>query len=136
MQQLMNPAGSAWHRFGWRFLLLMLLLLLPELTLLGFFMAGALLSCPAAAAHQADVVVVLGGSGGGSRYPRGRDLVLAGFSDRLVLIEPTVAERQDALAALPFVEIWDDVTPSNSWGEAQTTRARMQARGWRTVLVG
>ena len=61
--------------------------------------------------------------------------VLAGFSERLVLIEPSAAERKDALANLPGVEIWDDVLPGNSWGEAEAARARMQANDWHSVLV-
>lgn len=122
-------------RAGRWFWLLLVLLLVPEAALLGFFTVGVLLSAPASLPHYADVVVVLGGSGDGARYARGVELLKGGFSQRLVLIEPTVAERKDALQNLPGVEIWDDIFPGNSWGEAQATRARMQAKGWRTVLV-
>lgn len=117
------------------FILLLLFGLLPELALLGFFTAGALLSCPAELPRHADVVVVLGGSGDGARYARGLELVQAGFSERLVLIVPNAKERKDALAKLRGVEFWDDVLPANSWGEAEAARARMQAKGWHSVLV-
>ena len=113
--------------------LLLVFLLLPEWALLAFFSAGTLLSLPAKSPHHADVVVVLGG--GLDRYPRGRDLVLAGYAERMVLFEPNAAERQDALARLRSVEIRDDVRPPNSWAEAQTMRAWMQANGWHTALV-
>lgn len=114
--------------------LLMGFLLLPEMALLGFFTAGAVLASPAGLPHRADLVVVLGG-GDGERYERGRDLVLKGFADRLIVIIPSPAERKDAIARLPVVEFWDDVKPRNSWGEAQTVRGWMQAQGWRSVLV-
>ena len=113
--------------------LLLVFLLLPEWALLAFLSAGTLLSIPAKLPHHADVVVVLGG--GIDRYPRGRELVLAGYAERMVLFEPNAAERQDALARLRTVEIRDDVRPPNSWTEAQTMRAWMQANGWHTALV-
>lgn len=114
--------------------LLLVFLLLPELALMGFFTIGALLSSPAELPHRADAVVVLGG-GEESRYERGRDLVLAGYAGRMVFIEPNTADRKDALARLPLLEIWDKVHPQNSWGEAQTVRAWMRAKGWKSVLV-
>lgn len=114
--------------------LLLACLLLPELALLGFFTAGALLSGSAQLPQTADVVVVLGG-GDGARYERGRELVKAGFSDRLLLINALAAERKDAQAKLPHVEILFDDQPVNTWQEAQAVRARMQARGMHTVLV-
>jgi hypothetical protein len=113
--------------------LLLVFLLLPEWALLAFFSAGTLLSLPAKSPHHADVVVVLGG--GLDRYPRGRDLVLAGYAERMVLFEPNAAERQDALMRLPMVEIMDKVRPANSWTEAKVVRAWMQANGWHTALV-
>lgn len=103
-------------------MLLLLFLLVPELALLAFFTAGALLACPAELPRHADVVVVLGGSGDGARYARGLELVRAGFSERLVFIEPNAKERKDALAKLRGVEVWDDVLPRNSWGEARPAR--------------
>ena len=114
--------------------LLLALLLLPELALLAYLTVGALLSFPAQSPHQADLVVVLGG-GDGARYARGRDLVLAGYSQRLLLIHSTVAERDDAHTRLRGVEVRFDDLPLNSWQEAQAVRAWMDAYGWRSVLV-
>ena len=108
-------------------------LLLPELALVGFFSAGVVLSSPAAAPHDVDLVVVLGG--GPDRYPRGRDLVLAGYSKRLLLISPSAAERKDVQSRLPGTELVVDDTPRNTWDEAQVVRAHMLARGWHTALV-
>lgn len=114
-------------------------LLLPETALLGFFTAGAVLSFPATAPRlsggAADAVVVLGGSGDGARYPRARELLLAGLAKRLVLIEPSAAEVADATQRFSEVLVWNDVLPGNTWGEAKTTRARMAANGWKSVLV-
>ena len=112
---------------------LLVFLLLPELGLLGFFSAGSVLSFPVAPPHDADLVVVLGG--GADRYPRGRDLVLAGYSKRLLLISPSAAERKDAQTRLPGVELVFDDSPVHTWGEAQMVRTRMQANGWHTALV-
>ena len=128
----MGIGSTAWQRVA--FALLLVLLLLPEVALLGFFTAGAVLSIPAGLPHRADVVVVLGG-GDGARYARGRELIQAGYADRLVMFEPSAVERKDALAQVPRVEFWDDVKPQNSWGEAQAVRAWMQTKGWRTALV-
>lgn len=108
-------------------------MLLPEVALLGFFTAGAVLSSPADMPHKADVVVVLGG--GVARYPRGRDLVLAGYAPHLIVFEPNAAERNDAVARVPSVELWDDVKPQNTWGEALAVRNWMQANGLHTALV-
>jgi uncharacterized SAM-binding protein YcdF (DUF218 family) len=116
-----------------RFWILVLFFLLPVLALLGFFTAGAALSFSAELPHRADVVVVLGG--GVTRYSRGAELVKAGFSEQLVVIEASAAERKEALADVPGVIFWDDVLPANTWGEAHTTQARMLANGWKSVLV-
>ena len=78
-------------------------------------------------------VVVLGG--GADRYPRGRDLVLAGYSKRLLVIGANEQERKDQLARPPFAELLFDNTPRNSWEEARAVRAHMQAKGWHTALV-
>lgn len=115
--------------------LLFAFLLLPEISLLGYLTAGAVLAAPAGVPHAADVVVVLGGDGSGGRYTRGRELIRAGYGRQLVLIEPNAVDRKDALVNLPGVVIWDDILPGNSWGEAQVTRTRMQAKGWKSVLV-
>lgn len=111
-------------------------LCLPELALLGFFTTGALLSAPAGEARSVDAVVVLGGDGGtGGRYARGRDLVLAGYSNRLILLYPTATEIKDALAKVPSVDIVDSMDGRGSWGEALAVRERMQAEGLHTVMV-
>ncbi len=103
--------------------------------MLGYFTAGSVLASPSGVPHTADAVVVLGGDWSSVRYTRGRDLIRAGYSRKLVLIQPNAVDRKDALANLPGVVIWDDVLPGNSWGEAKVTRARMQANGWKSVLV-
>jgi uncharacterized SAM-binding protein YcdF (DUF218 family) len=128
----MRIGSMAWQREA--FALLLVLLLLPEVALLGFFTAGAVLSSPAGLPHRADVVVVLGG-GDGARYARGRELIEAGLSDHLLLINATVLEREDALGSLKNVEVLLDDLPVNSWQEAQAVRANMQLRGWNTALV-
>ena len=120
------------HRFA--LTLLLVLLLLPEAALVGFFTAGGVLSSPAATPRHADVVVVLGG--GPDRYPRGRDLVLAGFSKRLLVINPSEQERKDEQRTLPSgAELIFDNTPRHTWDEAQVVRAHMLTNGWRTALV-
>ena len=117
-------------------------LCLPELALLGFFTTGALLSAPGGAARPVDAVVVLGGDGGadglGERYVRGRDLVLAGFSKRLIVLNAGDATRRDALAQVPGVEFVESMHApggAGSWGEAMAVRERMRAEGLRSVLV-
>ena len=67
--------------------LLLLMMLLSGLAGLAYLCAGAWLAWPAAQPRHVDAVVVLGG-GDGARYARGRELVLAGFAQQLVLIEP------------------------------------------------
>lgn len=103
--------------------------------MLGYFTAGAVLAAPSDVPHAADVVVVLGGDGSNGRYTRGRELLRAGYSRQLVLIGPDADQRKDALINLTGVLVWDDVVPANSWGEAKVTRARMEAIGWKSVLV-
>ena len=115
-------------------LALLVVLCLPELALLAFFTAGAVVSSPAEQPRPVDVVVVLGG-GDTDRYVRGRDLVLAGYSKRLVLIEPNHVDLVDARATVPGVEIWDDFGPRTTWAEVTNVRARMQADGLRTVMA-
>lgn len=113
---------------------LWVVILVFGLALVGFFSVGAILAFPATSPQRADAVVVLGG-GDGARYARAGELVLAGFAHRLVLIEPGPAELADAQNRFPNTMVWNDVLPGNSWGEAKATRARMQAKGWKTVLV-
>jgi uncharacterized SAM-binding protein YcdF (DUF218 family) len=114
-------------------MLLFVFLLLSELGLLGFFSAGTVLSSAAGVPHDVDLVVVLGG--GPDRYPRGRDLVFAGYSKRFLLISPSASERKDAQNRLPGTELVVDDTPRNTWNEAQVVRTLMRANGWRTALV-
>lgn len=117
------------------FALLLLLLLTPELALLGFITVGAVLASAASVPTRADAVVVLGGDNG-ARYARARELMLAGYAQQMVLIDPSESDTRDALARFPCcVVVWNDVLPANSWGEAQVARARMQANGWHSVLV-
>ena len=68
---------------------LLWMMLLSVLAGRAYLCAGAWLAWPASQPHRADAVVVLGG-GDGARYARGRELVLAGFAQQLVLIEPNV----------------------------------------------
>ena len=111
-------------------------LCLPELALLGFFTTGALLSAPAGEARHVDAVVVLGGDGRvGGRYVHGRDLVLAGYSQRLILVYPSAGQISDAQATMPGVEIVDSTPATGSWGEALAVRQLMQAEGLRIVMV-
>lgn len=131
VRTVMSPNPRSRHRAAW--IVLLGFLLLPEAALLGYFTVGALLACPAGSPRHADLVVVLGGSA--DRYPRARDLVLAGYSKRLLLINSGEFERKDAQARLPGVEILIDDLPRSSWDEAQRVRARMQAMGWHTALV-
>ncbi len=114
-------------------MLLLLFLLLPELGLLGFFSAGAVLSSCAGVPHDVDLVVVLGGSA--ERYPRGKDLVLAGYSKRLLVINASEQERKVQQANLPGAELIFDNTPRHTWDEAQVVRVHMLANGWHTALV-
>ena len=113
--------------------LVLMILLLPELALSGYFTIGALLASPAVTPRHADVVIVLGG-GDGPRYVRGRELILAGYSKRLLLINPVVSELEDA-RRLRAVELRIDNLPGNSWQEAQAGRAWMEAYGWRSALI-
>jgi hypothetical protein len=109
---------------------------LPALALFAYCTAGIVLSLPAELPRHVDAVVVLGGDAGtGGRYVRGRDLVLAGYSGRLILIHPSVSERKDAAVKVPSVEIVDSFLSRNSWEEAKTVRSRMEAEGLRSVMV-
>jgi uncharacterized SAM-binding protein YcdF (DUF218 family) len=111
-------------------------LCLPVLALLGFFATGALLSAPAGEARHVDAVVVLGGDGGmGGRYVLGRDLVLAGYSKRLILVYPSAGQISDAQATLTGLEIVDSTPATGSWGEAMAVRQLMKAEGLRSVMV-
>jgi hypothetical protein len=86
--------------------LLLTLLLIPEMALTGFFTVGAFLASTSQAPANADLVMVLGG-GDGARYTRGRELLAAGYSNRLFLSHPTPAERIDTL---PGVQVFVSMT--------------------------
>jgi uncharacterized SAM-binding protein YcdF (DUF218 family) len=113
--------------------ILVALLCLSVLALAAFVAAGVLLSAPASEPRPVDAVVVLGGdwsaSGVTNRYALGRDLVLAGYSKRLILFYPGTAEILDAQATFPGVEHMTDSMVRNTWDEAEAVRARMQADG-------
>jgi uncharacterized SAM-binding protein YcdF (DUF218 family) len=117
-------------------LILILCLALPAVVLLGFITVGALLVYPVSAEKPTtvDLVVVLGGDGG-ERYVGGRQLVLDGFSRRLLLINAADSVRKDATHGLRGVDIRFDDGPRNTWQEAQAVRAWMQANGWRSAVV-
>jgi hypothetical protein len=113
------------------------LLSLAGVAMVGFLLAGVLLSSPAAAPHTVDAVVVLGGDGRLSleRYARGRDLVLAGYSKRLILFYPSADDLRDASARVPEVEVVACMPAPGTWGEAKVVSERMQAEGMRSVMV-
>ena len=94
---------------------------------------GVVLSSPAGTPRPSDVVVVLGG--GSDRQIRGRDLVLAGYSKRMLLIYASEQERKELRASLPGAELIFDNTPDHTWDEAQVVRAHMLANGWHTALA-
>jgi uncharacterized SAM-binding protein YcdF (DUF218 family) len=106
---------------------------------LGFLGTGALLSAPASVPRRVDAVVVLGGDAGaggiGVRYAYARDLVLAGYSKRLILIHPGTLAIENAQARVPGMEVMDAPLVRSSWDEAKAIRARMQAEGLRSVMV-
>ncbi|MBK8361833.1 MAG: YdcF family protein [Comamonadaceae bacterium] len=107
------------------------------LVLTGLCLAGALLSWPAGEPREADAVVVLGGDGNLSlgRYARGRALVQAGYSRRLILFYPSADELRDARATVPEVVVVACMPAPSSWGEAQAVRERMLTDGVHSVLV-
>jgi hypothetical protein len=124
-----NPAAMN-RRASLAMTVLVAFLCLPELALLGFFATGALFSAPAGEPRNVDAVVVLGGDAvTGGRYARGRDLVLAGYSQRLILMYPSAAEIKDAQSRLPGVEIVDSTPAQGSWGEAMAVRELHAGRG-------
>jgi len=129
-----DAGHGGWQRLQW--VLLVVFLCLPELALLGFFATGAVLSASASMPRPADAVVVLGGDVSlGGRYARGRDLVLAGYGQRLILLFPSAEQVRDAHARLPGVEVVQSTPDTGSWGEAEAVRQRMLAQGLRSVIV-
>lgn len=107
----------------------------PLVAVAGFLSVGVLLSFPAGPAEKVDIVIVLGGAGDSGRYARGRELIQAGYCDRLALIGATQADLSDARAHVPQVIVWEDLLQKNSWGEAQAARDRMRAAGYKSAMV-
>lgn len=113
---------------------LRLLVLLAALAWTLWVSLGAILEWPASEPVAADAVVVLG-EDPGHRYQRGKELLLAGYADTLVLILPLPHVLQDANSHLPGVTIHIDRTAVSTWSEAQIMRRWMEANGIRHVLV-
>lgn len=110
------------------------MLLVPVIAILGYFTVGTVLSFPAELPRRADAIVVLGG-GDGARYTRGRDLLLSGYSERLLLINPSDSEREDAAGRFSSAKLSVDDQPRNTWQEAKAVRVRMASESWHSVLV-
>ncbi len=128
----MSKHTSTWHTSVW--LWLAWLVFWPGLAFLGFVSAGAVLAYPAGAPSHVDAVVVLGGDGG-QRYARALEVVMDGYSKRLLLINPNEPVVKAALSQLRGVQVQFDNSPHNSWEEAKAVRTRMLANGWKSVLV-
>jgi hypothetical protein len=63
-------------------------------------------------------------------------LVVAGFANRLLVINPSEQERKDQQRTVPSgAELIFDNTPRHTWDEAQVVRVHMLANGWHTALV-
>ncbi len=122
------------YRCGWWYGLWWLVLALPVVASLTSLVAGAMLAAPAGVARKADMVAVLGGDNG-PRYQVGRQLVLDGYSMRLLLIHPSAAVQKDAASHLAGVELLEEFAPRDTWSEAQALRTHMLANGWQSVLV-
>jgi hypothetical protein len=130
-----NPAAIS-RRAKVAMTLLVAFLCLPELALLGFFTTGALLSAPAG--RRAMWMRWWCWAATGAWRPLracGRDLVLAGYSKRLILVYPSAGEISDAQATVPGLEIVDSTPATGSWGEAMAVRELMKAEGLRSVMV-
>ena len=95
---------------------------------------GAIMEWPASDPVAADAVIVLG-EDPGHRYSRGKELLLAGHADTLVLILPLPHVLQDATSHLPDVTIHIDRSAVSTWTEAQVMRRWMEANRIRHVLV-
>ncbi len=116
------------------FFSLRLLVLLAALAWALWVSLGAILEWPASEPVAADAVVVLG-EDPGHRYQRGKELLLAGYADTLVLILPLPHVLQDANSHLKGVTIHIDRTADSTWTEAQIMRRWMATNGVRHVLV-
>lgn len=104
---------------------------------LGFFALGPILSFPAGPPVTAELVVVLGGGGGPARFAMGLELAGSGIAPKLLLIHPEPDQLKMAKEApgLDRVSVFSDDFSVNSWDEAVSTRAWMEARGVKRVLV-
>ena len=116
------------------FFWLRLLVLLVGLAWALWLSLGAIMELPASEPVAADAVIVLG-EDPGHRYLRGKELLLAGYADTLVLILPVPHVLQDATGRLQGVKIHIDRTADSTWTEAQIMRRWMEANGIRHVLV-
>ena len=127
-----NSLG-AWLTRG-VFFSLRLLVLLVALAWVLWLSLGAILESPVSEPVAADAVVALG-EDPGHRYLRGKELLLAGYANTLVLILPLPHVLQDANSQLRGVTIHIDRTADSTWSEAQIMRRWMEANGVRHVLV-
>jgi len=94
---------------------------------------GSVLVLPAGVPHQADAVVVLGG--GEIRYPHGRDLVLQGYAQKLMVSHPKARELADAHRYSERFELFTSNNSDSTWNEAQAIREWAQGEGVRRILV-
>lgn len=96
---------------------------------------GAVLEWPAREPVLADAVVVLGGGDSAGRYQQGRELVLAGYADTLLLIRPKQPALKDVAANVRDVAVHTETVSDSSWSEAQNTLMWMREHDVRHVLV-
>lgn len=127
-----NPIVSALIRrlFFW----VRLLALLAALVWTLWLSLGAILEWPASEPVAADAVIVLG-EDPGHRYLRGKELLLAGYADTLMLILPLPHVLGDATGNLKGVAVHVDRSADSTWTEARVMRRWMEANGIRHVLV-
>jgi hypothetical protein len=116
--------------FFWVRLLALLLALVWTLWL----SLGAIMAFPASEPVAADAVIVLG-EDPGHRYARGKELLVAGYADTLMLILPLPHVLQDATANLKGVAVHVDRSSDSTWTEAVVMRRWMEANGIHHVLV-
>ena len=114
--------------------LIRLFILLGALAWTLWLSLGAIMAWPAGEPVAADAVIVLG-EDPGHRYLRGKELLLAGYADTLVLILPLPHVLQDASVNLSGVKVHIDRSADSTWSEAQIMRRWMEANGIRHVLV-
>ena len=129
---VLSPFASKLIRrlFFWVRLLALLVALVWTLWL----SLGAIMTWPASEPVAADAVVVLG-EDPGHRYARGKDLLLAGYADTLMLILPLPHVLPDATNDLKGISIHVDRSADSTWTEALVMRRWMEANGIHHVLV-